>query len=133
MPQYASPLGWRFYQNFTHVIADYPEHPEGRRRWDERTFHPDRGGDIAPMSALWKNGAAPEFLKAAFSAALMATRVPLHGLLRRWKRKESDSLRLPVPAAWTVPGSGGRSGFGERAPETSLEECLYSSGEPAGD
>jgi hypothetical protein len=39
---FAVPLGWRFYQNFTHVIADYPEHPEGRRHWDERTYHPGR-------------------------------------------------------------------------------------------
>jgi hypothetical protein len=135
MPQYAMPLCWRFYQNFTHVIADYPGHPEGRKRWDERTYHPDRGGAIAPMCTLWKNGAAPDFLKAVFGAALMATRVPLHGLLRRWKRKESESLQLPAPAAWKVANVGGgiRDAFGERAPEGSLEECLYRSGEPAGD
>lgn len=135
MPQYSTPLGWRFYQNFTHVIAEYPGHPEGRRRWDERTFHPDRGGAVVPMSTLWKNGAAPDFLKTLFGAALMATRVPLLEMLRRWKRKDSESLQLPAAAAWTVPGGGigAREGFGERAPETSLEECLYHSGEAAGD
>jgi hypothetical protein len=87
------------------------------------------------MCTLWKNGAAPDFLKAVFGAALMATRVPLHGLLRRWKRKESESLQLPAPAAWKVANVGGgiRDAFGERAPEGSLEECLYRSGEPAGD
>jgi len=32
MPQYSVPLGWRFFRNFTHVVAEYPGHPEGRRR-----------------------------------------------------------------------------------------------------
>ncbi len=59
MPQYAQPFCWRMYQNFTHVIADYPDHPEDRRRWDQRTFHPDRAGNaIVPMAQLWKVGPA---------------------------------------------------------------------------
>jgi hypothetical protein len=99
MPQYAEPLTWRFYQNFTHVIAEYPNHPEGRRRWDERTFHPDRDGNIVPMSQLWRVG-PPEFLKTIFTAALLAVQVPMQGLLRRWRMRDNDSLLLPsaIPA-----------------------------------
>lgn len=134
MPQYAVPLGWRFYQNFTHVVADYPGHPEGRRHWDERTFHPGRDGEIAPMVKLWKGG-EPELLKTIFGTAVLAMRVPLHGLLRNWRTKECESLQVPVPTSWTIPGIGtsARAGFAERPEEATLEDCLYGSGEPAAD
>jgi hypothetical protein len=135
MPQYATPLGWRFYQNFTHVIAEYPGHPEGRRRWDERTFHPDRSGAIAPMIRLWKDGGAPDFLKAMFGAALMAARVPVHGMLRRWRERENESLQLSPRRAWKVPGIGTSSDArpDERVSEAALEDYLYRNGEPAAD
>ena len=123
MPQYAAPLPWRLYRNFTHVIAEYPQHPEGRRRWDERTFHPDRDGAVVPMAGLWKNGAAPEFLSAMFGAAMVAARVPFDGWLRRWMRRENESLQLPVAQPWTNP-RGGPGGF---------DEYAYSGGEPAAD
>jgi hypothetical protein len=134
MPQYAEPLGWRFYRNFTHVISDYPEHPEGRRRWDERTFHPDRGGAVVPMIRLWKDG-APDFLKTIFAAAMMATRLPLCSLLRGWRKGENESLRLTVKGSWALPDadSSARAEFGERAAEPFLEDCLYRGSEPVAD
>jgi hypothetical protein len=95
MPQYAAPLCWRLYRNFTHVVADYPEHPAERRRWDQRTFHPDRDGAIVPMRGLWKNGDVPDFLKTMFGAATVAAQVPFDGLLRRWMRRENEALKLP--------------------------------------
>lgn len=136
MPQYATPLGWRFYQNFTHVIAEYPGHPEGRRRWDERTFHPDRSGAVVPMVRLWKDGTrdgAPGFLKSIFNAATMAARVPLPGLLSQWREKENESLRLPVTPPWALQGASARAGFSDRSPDAALESCLYRNGEPAAD
>ena len=135
MPQYAEPLGWRFYQNFTHVIGEYPGHPEGRRRWDERTFHPDRSGEIAPMIRLWKED-APDFLKTIFAAAMMAANLPLRGILRRWKERENESLpRLAAISPWMQPGvkTGVGAAFKERAPEAALEDYLYANGEPAAD
>jgi hypothetical protein len=134
MHQYAEPLGWRFYRNFTHVISDYPGHPEGRRRWDERTFHPDREGEMAPMVQLWKNG-TPGFLQTIFAAAMMGARVPLHVLLRGWTNKENQSLPSPATSSRTVLGArpNSRPGADERLPEASLEECLYASGGPAAD
>jgi hypothetical protein len=56
MPQYQRPLNWRFYEGFTQVIREYPEYPEGRRRWDDRTFHPNGSGHLAPLSDLWPKG-----------------------------------------------------------------------------
>jgi hypothetical protein len=132
MPQYAAPLGWRLYRNFTHVIADYPEHPEERRQWDQRTFHPDREGAVVPMRGLWKNGEAPDFLKAMFGAATMAARVPLDGLMRRWMRGENESLQLPVAKAWTA-GRAGSGGFSKTELDPAFEEYAYGGGEPAAD
>lgn len=98
MPQYGQPFGWRMYQNFTQVIADYPDHPDGRRRWDQRTFHPDRAGnEIVPMAQLWKVG-PPSFLATIFSLALAAAHLPVGSLLRRWMVAENESLILPK--AW---------------------------------
>lgn len=128
MPQYAAPLAWRLYRNFTHVIAEYPEHPEGRRRWDERTYHPDRDGAVVPMAVLWKNGAVPEFLSAMFGAAMMAARVPFDGLLRRWMRGENESLQLPVRRRWASTRADG-AGFGDSGLEPGFDEYAYGSGE----
>ena len=133
MPQYSAPLSWRLYQNFTHVIADYPDHPEGRRSWDERTFHPDLNGEIAPMIRLWKNE-APGFLRKIFAAAMMAACVPVQGLLRRWMQGENETLATPsaslpvAPAlAYIRPAAGGPS------PEALLEDCLYAGSGTAAD
>jgi hypothetical protein len=137
MPQYAEPLGWRFYRNFTHVIGEYPGHPEGRRRWDERIFHPDRAGQMAPIVKLWKEGGPPEFLRAIFAAAMMAAHVPLRGFLRRWMNRENESLSPsganPQTGAISNSNTGAGAAFGERTPEASLNECLYVRGEPAAD
>ena len=124
MPQYAIPFGWRLYKNFTHVIADYPAHPEGRRRWDERTFHPDRNGEIRPMREVWKHGIPPGFLTQIFAAATGAARLPSDGFLQKLSRRANERLQLP-PRPSRMPETA--------ATERGLEEYLYSSGEPAGD
>jgi len=126
MPQYAIPFGWRLFLNFSHVVSDYPGHPEGRQRWDERTFHPDRDGEIKPMSQLWKNGAPPAFLKTMFAMATTVAQVPSESFLQRWNRKANETLQFPVAPSWA--GSA-RAQHGEAA----LEEYLYGNGEPAAD
>lgn len=59
MPQYADPIALRFVQTFLDVIREYPEKPEGARKWDERTLHPDTDGVMRPVSAQW---ARPPYL-----------------------------------------------------------------------
>lgn len=107
MPQYGEPLSWRFYQNFTHVIAEYPQHPEGRRQWDQRTFHPDRDGNVVPMIELWRVG-PPDFLRTIFAAALMAVNLPVRGLLRRCMSGKNESLLPPSGRGlgWTAAEAG---------------------------
>lgn len=134
MPQYGEPFCWRLYQNFTHVIADYPHHPENRRSWDQRTFHPDRSGNVVPMAELWSVG-APEFLKTIFAAALAATHLPIRGLLRRWMAGENESLVLPRPSAadWPAQAPAARAAFGDRDPQRRLDDYLLARTEPAAD
>ena len=131
MPQYELPLGWRLYRNFTRIVAEYPDHPEGRRRWEERTFHPDHNGTIVPMSRLCKDGEPPEFTKAIFPLAMAAARLPVDGLLRRWMRGENESLRLPAmrpPTGARTPGSPL-----SQPRESAFDEYAYGRGEPAAD
>lgn len=66
MPQYAEVLGIRFMQTVIDTVRDYPDHPAGSRRWDDRVFHMDRNtGRYRPLSALWK--APPPILGHIFS------------------------------------------------------------------
>ena len=107
MPQYEKPLNWRFYESFTQVIQEYPEYPEGQRRWDERTFHPNASGDIVPLSELWPKG-SPSFLKRIFAVAEMGTRVPPYGTKRaKLSRAMSESFTLHqelIPPQMDPPG-----------------------------
>jgi hypothetical protein len=49
------------------VVREYPGHPIGTRRWDNRVFHPARYTDgVWPLSTWWK--APPKFIDFIFSA-----------------------------------------------------------------
>jgi hypothetical protein len=67
MPQYAEPRCVRIAQMLLDVVREYPGHPIGTRRWDNRVFHPARytDGDW-PLSTWWK--APPKFIDFIFSA-----------------------------------------------------------------
>lgn len=66
MPQYAEPFVLRMVQGVLDAVREYPDHPRGSRRWDERVFHPDRNGIIAPLATLWEK--PPAFIETIFSA-----------------------------------------------------------------
>ena len=84
MPQYQQPLTLRVLQTVLDVIRDYPVHPLGCN-WDDRVFHPDAGGTMRPLSALWQQ--PPQFIETIFAAlrllesdaARRLTGVPLSG------------------------------------------------------
>jgi hypothetical protein len=80
MPQYEQPLNWRFYVGFTKVIQEYPDYPEGQRKWDERTLHPGASGDLAPLSQMWPKG-PPPYLKKIFALAALGARLPLDAMM----------------------------------------------------
>jgi hypothetical protein len=96
MPQYAEPLGIRFMQTVIDTIRDYPEHPVGSRRWDERVFHMDfQTGHHRPLCALWK--APPAFLGRIFSVFRMVENASVRQALNVTFRGKSE-LHQPSDA-----------------------------------
>ena len=97
MPQYAEVLGIRFMQTVIDTIRDYPEHPLGSRRWDERVFHMDfQTGYYRPLSALWK--APPPYLGKIFSVFRMLENASVRHAVSFTFREKSEAHRaLDVP------------------------------------
>jgi hypothetical protein len=92
MPQYAEVLGIRFMQTVIDTIRDYPEHPVGSRRWDERVFHMDfQTGYHRPLSALWK--APPAYLGRIFSVFRMVENASVRHALNFTFRGKSELHR----------------------------------------
>jgi len=66
MPEYKQPLHSRQLQSFSEILRNYPEFPEGRRRWFDRVhFDIGDGTGLNPLSAYgWVNG-GPLWLRLA--------------------------------------------------------------------
>jgi hypothetical protein len=93
MPQYAEPWKHRILQSTLDAIRDYPEFPQGSRRWDERVYHPDHNGVVRPVSELWETDGAPSYLVLAIKAVRLLGSDPISGGLRRaWD--ESGELQF---------------------------------------
>lgn len=89
MPQYAEVLGIRFMQTVIDTVRDYPEHPTGSRRWDERVFHMDfQTGYYRPLSALWK--APPAYLGRIFAIFRMLENASVRHALSLTLRGKSE-------------------------------------------
>jgi predicted metal-dependent phosphoesterase TrpH len=68
---YARRWEQRILQSTLDAVTDFPDFIEGWRRWDDRAFHPDRNGDMKPLSQLWPEGRAPLPLRAAIQFVRM--------------------------------------------------------------
>ncbi len=79
-------------QTVIDTIRDYPEHPVGSRRWDERVFHMDfQTGYHRPLSALWK--APPAYLGRIFSVFRMVENASVRHALNFTFRGKSELHR----------------------------------------
>lgn len=98
MPQYAQPWKHRILQSTLDAVRNYPEFPEGSRRWDERVYHPDPSGVIRPLSTLWKDGSCPKYIEMVLVAVRMMGAAPVSGGLRiAWD--ESSEMRAAMRSA----------------------------------
>ncbi len=98
MPQYRQPWKHRILQSTLDAIRNYPDFPEGSRRWDERVYHPDRNGKMRPLSTLWVDGHCPRYLEALLGAVRSMGAAPLSGGLRlAWN--ESGEMRAMMQGA----------------------------------
>jgi hypothetical protein len=82
MPQYAEPWKHRILNSTLAAIRNYPEFPEGSRRWDERVYHPDAEGRIRQLSEMWPAGKTPGYLSAIISGVLLMGSAPVSSGLR---------------------------------------------------
>jgi hypothetical protein len=82
MPQYAEPWKHRILNSTLAAIRNYPEFPEGSRRWDERVYHPDAEGKIRQLSEMWPAGRTPGYLSAIISGVLLMGSKPVSSGLR---------------------------------------------------
>ena len=95
MPQYAEPWKHRILQSTLDAIRDYPHFPEGSRRWDQRVYHPNRQGEMQPLSELWKRGRRPRFVRGVLAAVRMMGAAPLsRGLRLAWN--DSGEMRTTL-------------------------------------
>jgi len=83
MPQYAEPWKHRILQSTLDAIRDYPDFPQGSRRWDERVYHPDQSGAVRPICELWVDGKAPGYVSFIINAVRLMGSGPISGSLRR--------------------------------------------------
>ena len=82
MPQYAEPWKHRILNSTLAAIRNYPDFPEGSRRWDERVYHPDADGNLRPLAELWPDTTAPVYLTAVLSIVKLMGSAPVSSGLR---------------------------------------------------
>jgi hypothetical protein len=71
LEQYARPWEQRILHTTLAAVTDFPHFVEGWQRWDDRAFHPDRNGELRPISQLWHKGRPPLPLRAAVQLVRM--------------------------------------------------------------
>ncbi len=95
MPQYAEPWKHRILNSTLAAIRNYPDFPEGSRKWDERVYHPDANGTMQALSDLWITGHAPVYLSALLAGVRLLGAAPVSsGLRLAWN--EASSMRTAL-------------------------------------
>lgn len=95
MPQYARPWKHRIMQSTLDAVRNFPDFPEGSRRWDERVYHPDANGVPRPVCGLWPTGHAPLMLRLTIQFVRLMGCAPFSGSLRlAWS--ESRQLQFAL-------------------------------------
>lgn len=96
MPQYAEPWKHRILQSTLDAIRDYPDFPEGSRRWDDRVFHPDINGFDRPIRQLWPDGQPPVVLRLTveFVRLILGGKAINRGLRLAWNERQQLRFAL---------------------------------------
>ena len=80
MPQYSHSLVARCCQTFLEAVRESPNQGDGAPRWDQRTFHPGRNGEVQALSEIWRG--APPLLLMILNAARLAESTNLLDAMR---------------------------------------------------
>ncbi len=99
MPEYKQPLHSRQLQSFSEILRNYPEFPEGRRRWFDRVqFDLGKGEGLNPLSAYgWVNG-GPLWLRMAIKVLALSGSARMRPFFSAARKKQD---RVPRDAAKT--------------------------------
>jgi hypothetical protein len=97
MPQYAEPYRLRIVQTVLDIIREYPEFPEGCRRWDERTFHPNSAGALRPVWTLWQH--TPYFVDVLLAGFRLFEVDPVRRALHKTFGTPARELRFSLEEA----------------------------------
>ncbi len=84
MPQYARPLWARMLQVVLDAARVHPGHPMGEH-WDERTFHPDRAGNLRPIAQLWDH--RPRFIERTLQVFSLLESSAMRGAIASQERR----------------------------------------------
>jgi len=99
MPEYEYPLHSRQLESFSEILSEYPNFPDGRKRWYDRVFFDiDNGAGLISLSQHgWKAG-GPKWLRAAvWTLGLMGS--PKMRPLFRLFRKSEDRVPANIESA----------------------------------
>jgi hypothetical protein len=55
LPQYREPLRVRMISTMCDIVREYPDAPDGRRRWNDRVFYRQDDGSVRPLSSYGKH------------------------------------------------------------------------------
>jgi hypothetical protein len=95
MPQYRQAWRHRILRSTLDAVRNFPDFPEGSRRWDERVYHPAADGEIRPLAELWTQDRAPVYISAVISLVRLLEAAPVStGLRMVWD--DSRSMRAAL-------------------------------------
>ncbi len=95
MPQYKEPWKHRILRGTLDAVRNYPDFPDGSRRWDERVYHPSADGQVRSLAQLWTGGHAPAWLAGVIAFVRLLGAPPVSGSLRlAWD--DSTSMRAAL-------------------------------------
>ncbi len=95
MPEYSQPLPSRQLQSFAEILSEYPEFPEGRRKWFDRTcFDIGDGNGLRPLSDHWRIG-GPKWLRAAIKVLGILGDPRLRPVFRMLRNRSDRVPQIP--------------------------------------
>ena len=92
MPQYSEPITLRVLQTLLDIIREYPDFPNGSRKWEERVFHPDSRGVLRPLKVLWKK--VPPFIEAFFAMVRLLEAAPVRKAMQMALAKPRHQMQF---------------------------------------
>ena len=90
---YREPFRMRILQGLLDAIRDYPEFPQGRRRWTDRVFFRHVSGLVQPISEVWE-GDGPAIVKLFVNSVRLLDSKPVQNALRFALSEQQEEVAI---------------------------------------